>query len=238
LQREGRRCQSVSLRDPGADVYGRIEESGTEGSTVEIPRRGVKLRLALPGKFNCENALMAWAVCGAVMEEKAAQALGRMEGVPGRFEPVKNRRGKTVIVDYAHTPDALKNVLTTARPLAGDGGRLICVFGCGGDREAAKRPLMGRIAGELADYTVITSDNPRTEEQESIAGQIETGVRETAGAYEILHDRKKAIERALTLCGDSDIVVIAGKGHETTQTIGTKAYPFDDRRVVEELLEE
>ena len=117
-----------------------------------------------------------------------------------------------------------------------EGGKLICVFGCGGDREKAKRPMMGRISGELADYTIITSDNPRTEDQKEIASQIETGMRETAGAYEILHDRKEAIARALTLCGEKDMVIIAGKGHETTQTIGQQSYPFDDRKVAEELL--
>ncbi len=236
LKGEGKRCRSVSLTDPDADIYGQIQSSSRQGSIVVIPRCGAKLPLALPGRFNCENGLMAWALAMAVTERKAADVLAKISGVPGRFEPVENRRGKTVIVDYAHTPDALERVLAAARPLLSEGGKLICVFGCGGDREKAKRPMMGRISGELADYTIITSDNPRTEDQKEIASQIETGMRQTAGAYEILHDRKEAIARALTLCGEKDMVIIAGKGHETTQTIGQQSYPFDDRKVAEELL--
>ena len=236
LRAEGKPCFGLSLVDRTADLCGDVVRCDGAGSIVRLPQLAVTLKLALPGKWNCENALAAWAVCAAVMGNRAAEALEEMDGVPGRFEPVKNRAGRNVIVDYAHTPDALKRVLTTARPLVGEGGRLICVFGCGGDRDAGKRPLMGEISGRLADYTVITSDNPRTEDPEIIAEQIEEGMRITGGTYEILLDRKKAIEKALTLCGRRDIVVIAGKGHETTQTIGKKAYPFDDRSVAEELL--
>ncbi|MBO5666732.1 MAG: UDP-N-acetylmuramoyl-L-alanyl-D-glutamate--2,6-diaminopimelate ligase, partial [Firmicutes bacterium] len=142
-----------------------------------------------------------------------------------------------IFVDYAHTPDALERLLKTARSLVKRDGKLICVFGCGGDREREKRPLMGEISGRLADWTILTSDNPRSERPEDIAAQIEAGIRRTNGRYEILLDRKKAVEKALVLCDNRNVMVIAGKGHETTQIIGNTTHPFDDRRVVKEILQ-
>ncbi len=265
LQSEGYSCCSVSLNDSTAGIFGQVEEAGAAGSRMQLYRSGrpaTELSLLLPGSFNCYNGLLAWAVSTAACEalagsasstgiEKralrrpregfdiaAARLLAQASGAAGRFQPVENPRGKLVIVDYAHTPDALENVLRAARPLVKPGGRLICVFGCGGDRDANKRPLMGAAAGQLADYSIITSDNPRTEPQERIASQIEEGMCQCCGAYEIESDRRRAIARALALCGPCDAVLIAGKGHETTQTIGRKKYPFDDRQVVQELLKE
>ncbi|MBO5666300.1 MAG: UDP-N-acetylmuramoyl-L-alanyl-D-glutamate--2,6-diaminopimelate ligase, partial [Firmicutes bacterium] len=181
------------------------EELKREG----IPVRGLKLSdgpkldLILPGTYNRENGLMAWAVCSEIArergldhpEERVAEALERIRTIPGRFEAVPNPQGYQIFVDYAHTPDALERLLKTARSLVKADGKLICVFGCGGDREREKRPLMGEISGRLADWTILTSDNPRSEQPEDIAAQIEAGIRRTNGRYEILLDRKKAVEK-------------------------------------------
>lgn len=187
---------------------------------------------------------MAWAVCSEIAkekgldhpEERVAKALERIKAVPGRFEALPNALGWSVFVDYAHTPDALERLLHTAKPLVREGGKLICVFGCGGDREREKRAKMGEISGRLADLTIVTSDNPRSERPEDIASEIEAGIRRTKGQYEILLDRKKAMEKALVLCNNKNVVIIAGKGHETTQIIGNTTYPFDDRIVAGDIL--
>lgn len=162
-------------------------------------------------------------------------ALQKMKGVPGRFEPVDEGQEFAVVIDYAHTPDGLENVLHTARQISR--GRLITVFGCGGDRDKGKRPLMGRISGEVSDYTVITSDNPRSEVPEKIEQQIEEGIRSVKNArYAIITDRYQAIRHALLYAKEGDFVVIAGKGHETYQITGDSVLPFDDRLVAREIL--
>lgn len=228
----------------GKRLYNELKREGLPVRSLSLTE-GPNLPMRLPGTYNEENGLMAWAVCTEIAkewgldhpEERVKAILERMEAIPGRFEAIPNRFGYQIYVDYAHTPDALERLLMTARSLVREGGKLICVFGCGGDREREKRPKMGEIAGRLADWTIITSDNPRTEQPEAIAGEIETGILRTNGRYEILLDRKKAVEKSLVLCDNKNVVIIAGKGHETTQTIGNTIYPFDDRNVVKDILE-
>ena len=232
----------INVDDPwGKRLYQELKDEGrpVRGVSLEDPE-AKELNMKLPGRFNVMNGLMAWHVCCEITgdRERTKRVLEEVSGVPGRLEPVENCLGKKVIVDYAHTPDALEKVLQTVRDLIHNQGKLICVFGCGGNREKEKRPVMGEISGRLADYTIITSDNPRWEKPGEIAEQIQAGICPKKGCYEILLDRKKAIEKALTLCGENDIVVIAGKGHETTQTIENTSYSFDDRQMVRQLAKE
>ena len=154
--------------------------------------------------------------------------------VPGRSEIVPTTRNFTVMVDYAHTPDSLENILRASKVYTK--GKIICVFGCGGDRDTAKRPMMGEIAGKIAGLTVITSDNPRSEKPEDIIAQIEAGIRKTSGKYKVIVDRKKAIEYALKQAEKNDLVLVAGKGHETYQEINGEKHHFDDREVIAEAL--
>jgi UDP-N-acetylmuramoyl-L-alanyl-D-glutamate--2,6-diaminopimelate ligase len=187
----------------------------------------------LPGRFNVENALCATGVAVALGVElaDALAALADAERVPGRFEPVDEGQPFTVLVDYAHTPDSLENVLASARQITRD-GRLICVFGCGGDRDRDKRPQMGAIAAALSDVAVVTSDNPRSEEPAAIVAEIREGMPDGGAEIEVEVDREVAIELAVGLARAGDTVVIAGKGHEQGQEFehGRKI-PFDDREV-------
>jgi UDP-N-acetylmuramoyl-L-alanyl-D-glutamate--2,6-diaminopimelate ligase len=189
----------------------------------------VKLR----GRFNVENALGALAAGRllGVDEDAIARGLEAIRGVPGRFESVSEGQPFEVIVDYAHKPEALESVLRTARELAT--GRLICVFGCGGDRDRGKRPIMGRIASELADVAIVTSDNPRTEKPQAIIDEILEGV---TGEVEVEPDRAAAIEKAISQAHEGDVVVIAGKGHEQGQEFADRTIPFDDREVARDAL--
>jgi UDP-N-acetylmuramoyl-L-alanyl-D-glutamate--2,6-diaminopimelate ligase len=192
---------------------------------------GIELRLR--GRFNLENALAS--VAAARLLEVDGEAIARgieaVEGVPGRFETVDEGQPFTVVVDYSHKPAALENVLRTARDLTR--GRLICVFGCGGDRDRGKRPVMGRIAAELADAVVVTSDNPRSEDPEAIVDEVLAGAGPEA---EAILDRREAIARGLELARPGDVVVIAGKGHEQGQELRDRTVPFDDREVAREAL--
>ncbi len=191
------------------------------------------VRLPLPGRFNVLNALGALAAAHALGVDVPAAALGRVDAVPGRFEPVDEGQPFTVLIDYAHTPDSLDNVLRAARELAGD-RRVLCVFGAGGDRDRGKRPQMGAIAARLADVAILTSDNPRSEDPEAILDEIEAGI---TGAHEREVDRRVAIERAVALAAPGDVVVIAGKGHEQGQEFSDgRKEPFDDRVVASEAL--
>ena len=195
---------------------------------------GIEIASRLRGRFNVENMLGAIAA-GLLLDvepDEIKTGVESVTGVPGRFESVEEGQRFAVLVDYAHTPDSLDNVLRTARDLV-DGGRLICVFGCGGDRDRGKRPLMGRIASDRADIVVVTSDNPRSEDPLAIIQDILQGA--GLGA-EIDPDRRSAIGRALSLASPGDVVVIAGKGHEQGQEIGDVKLPFDDREVVREVL--
>jgi UDP-N-acetylmuramoyl-L-alanyl-D-glutamate--2,6-diaminopimelate ligase len=190
------------------------------------------VELKLPGRFNLENALAAAAAARSLGIGAAAikQGIEAVDRVPGRFEQVDEGQPFTVLVDYAHTPGALETALEAARDL-GPGGRLICVFGAGGDRDRAKRPLMGQVVAELADVSLVTSDNPRSEDPASIAADVVDGL-----DLEVELDRRRAIERALESARPGDVVVIAGKGHEQGQEIAGQKLPFDDREVAREAL--
>lgn len=206
--------------------------------TVEVPGETIDLHLKLTGKFNVYNALAAVAagVADGIPVPVIKRALESVTGVPGRFELVDRGQDFAVIVDYAHTPDGLQNVLSTAREITS--GRLITVFGCGGDRDRTKRPQMGAIAARMSDLTVVTSDNPRTEDPISIIEDILPGIRVTNGTnYMVIPDRREAIKRAVGEAGSGDVVVIAGKGHEDYQIIGTNRTHFDDREEAAAALE-
>ncbi len=195
------------------------------------------LRVNIPGSFSVYNALAAAGVCGllGIKREAVEAGLERVQ-VPGRAESVDTGADFSVIIDYAHTPDSLENILQTVRDYAA--GRVICVFGCGGDRDRSKRPMMGSVAGRISDYTVITSDNPRTEDAEIIISQIEEGIKTTTGSYTCITDRREAIRHALLEATAGDVVVLAGKGHETYQTFRDRTIHFDEREVVRDILVE
>ncbi len=199
----------------------------------------IEVRTGLPGDFNVANALGAFAAARAlgVDPEVAAEGLARAPRVPGRFEPVEEGQGFAVLVDYAHTPDSLENVLRAARRLTA--GDLIVVFGAGGDRDREKRPLMGRAAAELADLAIVTSDNPRSEDPRSIVDEVLAGAQNgtSVAAVEAEPDRRAAIALALSRARPGDSVVIAGKGHEQGQEFEDgRKLPFDDREVAREEL--
>ncbi len=197
----------------------------------------VRVRTGMPGHFNVANALGAFAAATAlgVDPEVAARGLAAAARVPGRFEPIDEGQGFAVLVDYAHTPDSMENVLRAARRLT-EGG-LIAVFGAGGDRDKAKRPLMGRAGGVLSDLAIVTSDNPRSEDPEAIVAEVAAGAREGAAELIVEVDRHAAIALALGRAKPGDTVVIAGKGHEQGQEFeGGRKIPFDDREVAREEL--
>jgi UDP-N-acetylmuramoyl-L-alanyl-D-glutamate--2,6-diaminopimelate ligase len=220
--------------DADADVRARDVRASADGIRFRVDGTVVESRLR--GRFNVENCLAAFAAARAigVEDDAAARGIAALRGVPGRLETVEEGQDFLVIVDYAHTPDGIRNVLRAARPLAT--GRLIVVFGCGGDRDRAKRPLMGEAATSIADLTIVTSDNPRSEDPLAIVAEIEPGARAGGGAYEVEPDRRAAITRAVQLAAPGDVVVIAGKGHETGQEFADRTVPFDDRVVAAEAL--
>jgi UDP-N-acetylmuramoyl-L-alanyl-D-glutamate--2,6-diaminopimelate ligase len=201
--------------------------------------RGADVRLRLGGRFNVRNALAAATAAAALGIDLPAivAGLGHVAAVRGRFEPVRAGQPFTVLVDYAHTPDGLEQALTSARELVRNDGRLIVVFGAGGDRDRAKRPLMGSVAGRFADLAVLTSDNPRSEDPAAIIEEVASGSN-GEGQLEIEIARKAAIEQALAAAEPQDVVVIAGKGHELVQEIGGQAVAFDDAAVAHEALVE
>ena len=194
---------------------------------------------SLLGRSNAEN-LLAAAAAGVALGYSPAEIRAGLESVtsvPGRLEAVPNTRGFTVLVDYAHKPAALEGVLRTVRPIAAaGGGRVIAVFGCGGDRDKGKRPEMGRIAALLADEVVVTSDNPRSEEPEAILRDVRAGVEAAGKTAHYVADRREALAEAFALARAGDVVLVAGKGHETSQIVGGHRLPFDDRLVAKELL--
>jgi UDP-N-acetylmuramoyl-L-alanyl-D-glutamate--2,6-diaminopimelate ligase len=195
------------------------------------------IKVGIPGKFSVYNALAAIGACG-IMGVSLEDVKGGLKGVtvPGRAETVETGKDYTVIIDYAHTPDSLENILKTVKEYAP--GRVVCLFGCGGDRDRAKRPVMGEISGRIADFTIITSDNPRTEEPKAIVKDIEAGIKKTDAEYVTIVDRREAIKYALKNAKPGDIIVLAGKGHETYQTFKDKTIHFDEREVVREILAE
>jgi len=212
---------------PDALTYGFADDAALRPDVLD----GIDFRLK--GRFNVENALaaMASAQLLGVEDDAVVRGLEALTGVPGRFETVDEGQPFTVVVDYAHTPDSLQNVLATARDL--DTGRVICVFGCGGDRDREKRPMMGRIASEVADVAIVTSDNPRSEDPRAIIDEIVSGAE---GELELVPDRREAIARAVEMAAAGDVVLIAGKGHEQGQQFLDRTVPFDDREVAREAL--
>ena len=195
-----------------------------------------KVKLGIPGLFSVYNALTALSVAInlGLDEDKCIEALAATKGVLGRAEIVPTDTDFTVMIDYAHTPDALENILKTVRGYAK--GRVILLFGCGGDRDAAKRPIMGAIAARLADLVVVTSDNPRTEEPMSIINAILDGMKGSKTPVKVIENRREAIAAALKLAQANDIVILAGKGHEDYQIIGKEKHHFDEREVVRDIL--
>ncbi len=193
-----------------------------------------KIRLGIPGMFSVYNALAATAACLAagVTVDKVRAAFNDCSGVKGRAEVVPTDTDYTVLIDYAHTPDALENILKTVRGFTK--GRVIVLFGCGGDRDPVKRPIMGQIAERLSDYVIVTSDNPRTEKPETIIDEIMTGIKGKNKPVEVICDRREAISRALSVARAGDTVVLAGKGHETYQEIDHVKHHLDEREVVAE----
>ncbi|MGE3799985.1 MAG: UDP-N-acetylmuramoyl-L-alanyl-D-glutamate--2,6-diaminopimelate ligase [Candidatus Kapaibacterium sp.] len=193
----------------------------------------INLRTPLTGSFNVMNVTAACglALTAGVDRTTLANLVSQLTPVPGRMETIQLRNGGGVVVDYAHTPDALESLLKTTRQFLG-GGRLLVVFGCGGDRDRGKRPIMGEIASRLADSIYVTSDNPRSEDPEKIINEILEGIPSTMPDVQRIADRRKAIEGALEEARAEDIVVVAGKGHETYQIIGSERLDFDDREVV------
>jgi UDP-N-acetylmuramoyl-L-alanyl-D-glutamate--2,6-diaminopimelate ligase len=220
----------------GADADLRATEVETSLSGLSFRVGGVVIRSSLRGGFNVENCLAAFATARSlgIPDHLAERGIGELRGVPGRMETIEEGQEFLVIVDYAHTPDSVENVLRAARPLTA--GRLIAVLGCGGDRDRRKRPLMGKVTTALADLSVITSDNPRSEDPVAIIAEIETGAREGGGPYVVEGDRRLAIRLALGRARPGDVVVIAGKGHETGQEFADHTIPFDDRVVASEEL--
>jgi UDP-N-acetylmuramoyl-L-alanyl-D-glutamate--2,6-diaminopimelate ligase len=227
-------CVTFSAEGAEADYSARDVEFDALGASFSLGT--LRLRTQLPGHFNVANALGAFAAAEAmgVGGDIAAAGLARAARVPGRFEPVDEGQGFGVLVDYAHTPDSLENVLRAARRITT--GRLISVFGAGGDRDRDKRPKMGRAGAELSDLTVITSDNPRSEDPEKIVAEVAAGA-EGAKELEVIVDRREAIALALGRARAGDTVVIAGKGHEQGQEFEEgRKIPFDDREVAREEL--
>lgn len=236
----GEKCQSVtySLLEDSADYTAKNIVQKSNGTEYEIihKNKSIKAEVGIPGLFSVYNSLAA-IVCASqegIPLEKAVQVLKDSKGVKGRAEVVPTNRDFTVIIDYAHTPDSLENILKTIKGFAQ--GRIITVFGCGGDRDKAKRPVMGEIAVKFSDYLIVTSDNPRSENPQEIIKDILKGCKSAEITVETIENRRKAIERALAIGEKDDIILLAGKGHETYQILGDKKIHFDEREIVSEYL--
>jgi UDP-N-acetylmuramoyl-L-alanyl-D-glutamate--2,6-diaminopimelate ligase len=236
----GRRLLDVAVplttfgRDPAADVRGEDVRTTPEGLSFRVDGREV--RSPLRGAFNVSNTLAAFAAARVLGFDDGSvlRGLASAEQVPGRMEPIDAGQDFLAVVDYAHTPDSIRTVLAAARPLAT--GRVIVVFGCGGDRDRAKRSPMGAAATEGADLTVITTDNPRSEDPSEIIAEIERGAAASGGDFVVEPDRRAAIRLALQEARSGDVVVVAGRGHESRQEVEDGSIPFDDRVVVREEL--
>lgn len=220
--------------DTKADLMAENIDISADGTAFDMVWKGQKypVKLATPGRFSVYNALGAAGAClmlGIGVEDVVA-GLTENPGVSGRFQTVRSKKGCQAVVDYAHTPDGLENVLNTANEFVK--GKLIAVFGCGGDRDRTKRPIMGEIGGKLAGYCIITSDNPRTEDPVAILADVEEGVKKTDCPYEKIVDRREAINRAVEMAGEGDVILIAGKGHETYQIFANETIHFDDMEEV------
>lgn len=239
--------ESIKNLDIPCYTYGIDNKSDFMAKDIKSDSDGVSYRLItptyeevifvpVPGMFTVYNTLAVIAACYNLGIDKSIykEGLRITNGVSGRFETVPNDRGMSVIVDYAHTPDALENVLKTSKEFAK--GRVISVFGCGGDRDSEKRPLMGEIGQKYSDICFLTSDNPRTEDPHAIIEDVLKGIDKNIDNYIVVVDRKEAIEKAISLGKEGDVVIITGKGHEDYQVIGTTKHHFDDKEVAREFL--
>jgi UDP-N-acetylmuramoyl-L-alanyl-D-glutamate--2,6-diaminopimelate ligase len=206
--------------------------------SLHFEGRQINVTLKLGGSFHVYNSITAFAACHAlgIADDVIIKGLADLEAVPGRFDALHSKIGYSVIVDYAHTNDALEKLLNSARGL--EPARIITVFGCGGDRDKTKRPLMGQIACRLSDHVIVTSDNPRTEKPGAIINDIVAGIGEYKGKFEIEVDREKAIARAIRSAKENDLVVLAGKGHEDYQILGTTKIHFDDHEIAQKYIDE
>jgi UDP-N-acetylmuramyl-tripeptide synthetase len=238
-------CSTITyaIVNPKADIRASHIHVTNKGASFVItgPFGSQALNLKITGDFNVYNSMAA--ISAAIAEKipfaTIVRAIENAKSVPGRFELVDEGQSYSVIVDYAHTPDGLENILKTVRQFAKR--KVIVVFGCGGDRDRSKRPIMGRLAAEYADVSIATSDNPRSEDPAAILREVEQGIRAAirpGSSYEIIVDRRAAIEKALTTAQAEDVVVIAGKGHETYQVLRDKVIDFDDREIVREIVRE
>lgn len=240
--------ENIKNLDTKYYTYAIDHEADFMAKDIKIEARGVSYKLVtptyeedifvpVPGKFTVYNTLAVIATCYAleIPKEIVLNGLKNTGGVAGRFEAISNETGISVIVDYAHTPDALENVIKTAREFVKN--RIITVFGCGGDRDTTKRPLMGDIAQKLSDICIVTSDNPRTEDPELIINDILEGLDKSKENYKVVIDRKEAIKEAIEIAQKGDVILIAGKGHENYQIIGKVKHHFDDKEIANEFLQ-
>ena len=239
--------ENIKGLDTTCYTYGIDNEADFMAKDIKIEARGVSYKLItptyeekvfvpVPGKFTVYNTLAVIATCYSLGIDKdiIINGLKNTGGVAGRFETIVNDKGISVIVDYAHTPDALENVIKTAQEFAKN--RIITVFGCGGDRDTTKRPMMGEIAQKYSDVCIITSDNPRTEDPELIIKDILNGLDQNKDNYKVIIDRREAIKEAIEMAQKDDVILIAGKGHENYQIIGKVKHHFDDKEIANEYL--
>ena len=230
----------TSIENSDADIFAkdiRLSADSVEFTAVK-ENESADVMLAIPGLFSCHNALTAISVCvseGLGLQD-CAQALRSASGVKGRVETLETDGDYSIIIDYSHKPDPLEKVLQTLRGITR--GRLICLFGCGGDRDHEKRPIMGRIAADNSDFVIVTSDNPRTEEPMDIINQIVVGLNDTKTPYDVICDRIEAIHYAIDMAKDGDVILLAGKGHEDYQVIGHTKIHMDEREIVADYLKE
>lgn len=207
----------------------------TSDFKVKIGTRNERIKVSIPGRYSVYNSLAAISIAlkFGVDAEEIKEALASIS-VPGRSEIVPNNKNLTIMIDYAHTPESLENILNTVKSYTR--GRVISVFGCGGDRDKTKRAIMGEISGKIADFTIITSDNPRTEKPEDIIKQIESGIRKTGSKYISIVDRVEAIKHAINMATKADIIVLSGKGHETYQEINGVKNHLDEREIINKII--
>lgn len=202
---------------------------------VKIDDKNERIKVGIPGRFSVYNSLAAISVAKkfGCDSEKIKESLANVK-VPGRSELVENSKQLTIMIDYAHSPESLENILQAVKSYTR--GRVISLFGCGGDRDSGKRPKMGEISGRIADFSIITSDNPRTEDPQKIVNQIEEGIKKTNGKYVCIVDRIEAIKYAINMAGKNDLILLAGKGHEPYQEINGVKHPFDERLIVNQII--
>lgn len=239
---DGIKCHlsTYAVNDQQAEYLAKGIRYNSDGVVFELlsSTKIARVRLKTPGKFSVYNGLAA-ASCLITLGfdfEKTAQYLSECYGIKGRAEVVEIDKDFTVIIDYAHTPDGIKNILSTMNEIKK--GRLVTLFGCGGDRDSSKRPKMGKMAADLSDFCIVTSDNPRTEDPQAIVDDILVGMKDTKTPYKVIVNREEAIKYALQNAQKDDIIILAGKGHETYQIIGKQKNHFDEREVVQKAIAE